>query len=366
MSQSVFKPIPRVVETVYGPRIHIGRISLLLMILLLALVGLFMLSLTVGSVDIPVDQILRVLTGSEAEKESWTSIILKFRLPKAITAVLVGAALSVSGLMMQTFFRNPLADPYILGVSSGASLGVGLVVLTVGTTGGTVLAGIGFIGDVSLALAASLGAGLSMLVVLFVAQRVNNGTTILILGLMFGYMASALVSLLIYFSQPQLIQAYMNWGFGTFGGVTWSHIVIFAPVVIVSLTASFGLAKSLNALLLGEVYAKSMGLDVQWVRTAIVVITGLLAGTITAFCGPVGFLGVAVPHLCRGLFRSPDHRLLIPASILLGGVVALLAAIIAEVPGSNLILPVNAVTALFGAPVVIWVILKQRKRQKPF
>lgn len=365
MSQSILKSMPR--ETAYPPlaRVQPQRMTVLLLALTGALIGLFLLSLAIGSVDIPVEQIMTVLLGGEAEKTSWTNIVLKFRLPKAITAVLAGAALAVSGLMMQTFFRNPLAEPYILGISSGASLGVALVVLSVGA-GGTMLAGVGLSGDISLAAAASLGAGLTMLLVLAVAQHIQNSTTILILGLMFGYITSALVSLLIYFSVPELIQAYLTWGFGTFGGVTWSQLVILAPVVIVGLAGSFALSKSLNALLLGEIYAKSMGLNVRQVRIGVVLMTGLLAGTITAFCGPIGFLGIAVPHLCRGLFQSADHRVLIPASMLMGGVLALMAAIIAEVPGSNLILPVNAVTALFGAPIVIWVILRGRNTQKAF
>ncbi|MBZ0292285.1 MAG: iron ABC transporter permease, partial [Anaerolineae bacterium] len=310
--------------------------------------------------------IITVLTGGQAEKDAWTNIVLKFRLPKALTAVLAGAALSASGLMMQTFFHNPLADPFILGISSGASLGVALVVLSVGTAGGAVLAGIGFVGDFGLALAAGIGAALTMMLVLLVARRVRSATTLLILGLMFGYMTSAIVSFLIYFTIPERVQAYINWGFGTFGGVTWGQLTVLAPAVIVGLVVAFALAKPLNALLLGENYARSMGLNLNRARFAIVLATGVLAGVVTAFCGPIGFIGVAVPHLCRGLFNSSDHRLLIPATVLMGAIVALLAAFVAEVPGSNIVLPVNAVTALFGAPVVIWVILRQRSLQKTF
>lgn len=340
--------------------------ALLLLGLLALLVSIFLLSLAFGSVNIPLEQIIIVLTGGQAEREAWTNIILKFRLPKALTALLAGAALSASGLMMQTFFHNPLADPFILGISSGASLGVALVVLSAGTAGGVLLAGLGFVGDFGLALAAGSGAGITMLLVLLVARRVRSTTTLLILGLMFGYMTAALVSFLIYFTIPERVQAYINWGFGTFGGVTWSQLVVLAPAVIIGLLITLTLSKSLNALLLGENYARSMGLNLNLTRIFIVVATGILAGSVTAFCGPIGFVGVAVPHLCRGLFNSSDHRLLTPATILMGGTVALLAAFIAEVPGSNLVLPVNAVTALLGAPIVIWVILRQRSLQKTF
>lgn len=339
---------------------------LLLLGLLLVLIAVFLLALAVGSVSIPLDQIITVLLGGEADREAWANIILKFRLPKALTAVLAGAALSVSGLMMQTFFHNPLADPFILGISSGASLGVALVVLSTGTAGGVLLAGLGFTGDFGLALAAGGGAALTMLLVLFVSRHVRSTTTLLILGLMFGYMTSAIVSFLIYFTIPERVQSYINWGFGTFGGVTWNQLVILAPAVVAGLALAFLLAKPLNALLLGENYARSMGLNLGRARLGIVLITGALAGVVTAFCGPIGFIGVAVPHLCRSLLNSSDHRLLIPASCLLGGVVALLAALLAEVPGSSIVLPLNAVTALFGAPIVIRVILRQGSLQKIF
>ncbi len=276
----------------------------LLIVLLALLIGAFLLSLALGSVSIPLNEIIRVLLGGSASRASWTAIILKFRLPKALTAALAGAALGVSGLQMQTLFRNPLVDPYVLGISSGASLGVALVVLTIGTSGSLLLAGVSVLGDASLAVAASIGSALVLAVVLLVAQRIQSSVTLLILGLMFGYAISAFVSLLLYFSIADRIQAYTNWTFGSFGGVTWGQMGIFAPTLLIGLGLAFFLSKPLNALLLGETYARSMGLNVRRARLWIIASTALLAGGVTAFCGPIGFLGIAVPHLCRSLFNT--------------------------------------------------------------
>jgi iron complex transport system permease protein len=369
MSEAVYKPIPRPADYAQDtalPRLNLGLRPALLLVLLVGLVGMFLLSLSIGSVSIPFDQIVTVLLGGEAERTSWTNIVLKFRLPKATTAMLAGAALGVSGLMMQTFFRNPLADPFVLGISSGASLGVALVVLSAGTVGGTLLAGFGLAGDLLLASAAALGSGATMFVVLLVAGRVQSSMTLLILGLMMGYLVSAAVSLLLYFAIPERIQAYISWTFGSFGGVTWEQMPIMAGGVLIGLVIALGLTKSLNALLLGEGYARSLGMNVGLTRVAIVSATAILAGTVTAFCGPIGFVGIAVPHLCRSLFNTSDHRVLVPGTILMGAIIALVAALIAEVPGNNLILPLNAVTALIGAPVVIAVILRRRNLQQSF
>ncbi|MEO1669023.1 MAG: iron ABC transporter permease [Chloroflexota bacterium] len=369
MSESLYKPIPRPADYVDDdalPRLNLGLRPLLLIVLLGGLLVMFLLSLSIGSVSIPFDQIMTVLLGREAERTSWTNIVLKFRLPRATTAMLAGAALGVSGLMMQTFFRNPLAGPFVLGISSGASLGVALVVLSAGTAGGTLLAGFGLTGDLLLTSAAALGAGATMFVVLLVAGRVQSSMTLLILGLMMGYLVSAAVSLLLYFAIPERIQAYIGWTFGSFSGVTWDQMPILAGGVLVGLVIALGLTKSLNALLLGEGYARSLGMNVGLTRIAVVGATALLAGTVTAFCGPIGFVGIAVPHLCRSLFNTSDHRVLVPGTILMGAIVALVAALIAEVPGNNLILPLNAVTALIGAPVVIAVILRRRNLQQSF
>lgn len=348
------------------PRLNLGIRWLPLFLMLIALVFVFFLVLLMGSVKIPLSDIFAVLVGGEASKSSWTTIILQFRLPKATTAILAGSALAVSGLMMQTFFRNPLAGPFILGVSSGASLGVAIVVLTIGTVGGAVIAGLGLMGDLALASAAGIGAGVTMLIVLLIAHRVRNSMTLLILGLMFGYFTSAVVSLLLYFSIPEQIKVYIQWTFGTFGGTTWNQLAIFAPLVVFGLIATFAMSKALNALLLGDTYARSMGLNVQQAQIVIIALTAILAGAVTAFCGPIGFIGIAVPHLCRSLLGTSDHRALIPATILMGGIVALLAALIAELPGSQIVLPLNAVTSLIGAPVVMWVILRRQNLNKTF
>lgn len=241
-----------------------------------------------------------------------------------------------------------------------------LVVLSAGTVAGTTLTMITLSSHLSMAAAASLGAGLVMGLVLLIARRVENPVTLLIVGMMMGYFTSAMVSLLLYFSIAEQIQAYINWTFGSFSSVTWGQIRVFAPLLLIGLVIALASAKALNALLLGETYARSMGLNVGLARLAILISTALLAGTVTAFCGPIGFIGMAVPHLCRSLLGSSDHRLLIPTTILMGAIVALCAALIAEMPGSRLVLPLNAVTALIGAPVVLWVILRQRNIHKAF
>jgi iron complex transport system permease protein len=365
MAQPILKSVPRIEDYQAMPRLNLGIKPLVLAGMLVALLGIFLLMLALGSVNIPLDQTIRVLMGGEPDRASWANIILKVRLPKAITATLAGAALSVSGLMMQTLFRNPLAASDVLGINSGASLGVALVVLSTGV-GGSLLAGVSFVSDLSLAAAAMIGSGLTLAIILFIARQVENSLTLLILGLMIGSLTFALVSLLIYFSIPERIQAYINWGFGSFGGVTWSQIPILTTAILAGLLLSWAFSKNLNTLLLGETYAISLGLNVRRARLLIIVATALLTGAVTAFCGPVSFIGIAVPHLCRSLLNTSDHRVLVPGTILMGAVVALIVALIAEMPGNTIILPLNAVMALFGAPVVIWIILRQRNVQKAF
>ena len=369
MTEATYKPIPRPADYAKpkaAPRLDLGLRPWLLVALVGALIMIFLVNLAVGSVHIPLQQIITVLLGGEADRASWTNIVLKFRLPKATTAALAGAGLGVSGLMMQTFFRNPLAGPFVLGISSGASFGVALVVLSTGTVGGVLLAGVGLSGDLLLATAAAAGSGLTLLLVLLVAGRVQNSMTLLILGLMTGYMVSAVVSMLLYFAIPERIQAYVSWTFGSFGGVTWDQMPILGGGVVIGLVIALILTKSLNALLLGEGYARSLGVNVGRTRVLVIVATAFLAGTVTAFCGPIGFVGIAVPHLCRSLFNTSDHRILMPGTILTGAIVALIASLIAEVPGDSLVLPLNAVTALIGSPVVISVILRQRNLQQSF
>jgi iron complex transport system permease protein len=324
----------------------------------LALVGVFFLNLALGSVRIPLSEVAAVLTGGESTKSSWTYIVLAFRLPKALTAVLAGAALAVSGLQMQTLFRNPLADPYILGINAGASLGVALVVLATGAATGF-LSNVGLLGDLSLIVAAIAGASLVTGLVIIAARWLRHAMTLLILGLMLGYATGAVVSILIYFSVPEQIQAYITWTFGSFGGVTDRQLALLAPVIGGGLLLAWLLTKPLNALLLGEAYARSMGANVRRIRFGLIAGTSVLAGAVTAFCGPIAFLGVAIPHLCRALLRTSDHRILTPATMLMGALVALLADLVASVPGSRTILPLNAVTALLGAPVVVWIVLRR-------
>jgi iron complex transport system permease protein len=341
-----------------GPAALLGALGLVLG-------AAFLLNLAFGSVRIPLPEVIAVLAGQEASKESWTYIILSFRLPKACTALLAGAALAVSGLQMQTLFRNPLADPYILGVSAGASLGVALVVLASGAATGF-LSSVGLVGDLSLIGAAVVGAGGVSALVMVVARRLQQAMTLLILGLMMSYATAALVSILIYFSVPEQIQAYITWTFGSFGGGTHRQLLLLAPLIGAGLLLAGLLVKPLNALLLGEHYARSMGVNVGRVRFWMIAGTSLLAGVVTAFCGPIGFLGVAVPHLCRALLHSSDHRLLVPATLLLGATIALLADLVAGLPGSSTVLPLNAVTALLGAPVVVWIILGRGRSRSPF
>ncbi len=332
--------------------------------ILLALLGaLLLLSLALGSASIPFDQILRVLLSGEADQPAWTHIVLKFRLPKTLTAIFAGMALGVSGLLMQTYFRNPLAEPFVLGVSSGASLGVALVVLTSGVAGGALLDGLGLAGDLLMTAAAGLGAAVTMLLVLLVAVRIQSSVSLLIMGLMFGYLVAATVSLLLYFALPERIQAYINWTFGSFSGVTNEQLPVLAVIVLAGLLLAAALTKALNALLLGEEYARSLGANLKRTRIGIVLATALLVSAVTAFCGPIAFIGIAVPHLARGLLASADHRLLLPGTCLAGACVALCASLIAELPGNNLVLPLNVVTALMGAPVVMLVVLRQARGQ---
>ncbi|MBC6480710.1 MAG: iron ABC transporter permease [Hormoscilla sp. GM7CHS1pb] len=329
------------------------RALILLTILLGLLLTSFCLNLAMGSVRIPLAQILTILLGYQPAKATWSSIIFKFRLPQALTAALAGAALSVSGLQMQTLFANPLAGPFVLGINAGASLGVALVVLTVNNQG--------IFGDLGLTVAASLGSTLVLLLAIAVAQRVRNSTTLLIFGLMFGYATNAIVTIALHFSITEQIQSYLRWTFGSFGGVTWSQMPIFAPTILIGLALAYLLSKNLNLLLLGESQASSLGLNLQHSRFGIIVSAAMLAGTVTAFCGPIAFLGVAVPHLCRACFQTADHRVLLPATTLMGATLAISANLIARMPGSQVALPLNAVTALIGAPVVSWVILRQQR-----
>ncbi|MCE2433839.1 MAG: iron ABC transporter permease [Candidatus Latescibacteria bacterium] len=344
-----------------GPRHAVIMLGLFLLLLVA-----FGLSLSLGSVHIPLAGLFGILTGEEVSSPAWAIIVHTIRLPKAITAVLAGAALSVSGLQMQTLFRNPLADPFVLGISAGASLGVAIVVLTVGAVGSVLIAGMGFLGDLSLAVAAIIGAATVLGCVLLVSRSVQSVMTLLILGLMFGYATGAFVSILIYFSVPEQIQSYILWTFGSFGSVTWRQMPVLISAIFFGLLLAFLCIKPLNALLLGENYARSMGLNVKRIRLWILISASILAGATTAFCGPIAFLGLAVPHLCRSLLHTSDHRVLMPAVTCLGATLALLSDLIAHLPGSQFVLPLNAVTSLIGAPIVIWFILHRKNLGQAF
>ncbi|WKV12857.1 iron ABC transporter permease [Marivirga harenae] len=328
--------------------------------LLIPLLGiLFVFSISFGSVYIPFENIIGVLVGNMAQDHPEYHIVLSYRLPKALTIVFAGAALGFSGLQMQTLFRNPLAGPFVLGISSGASLGVAvLVLLGIGVNGALASWG--------MALSSIIGSSIILLLVVLVSIRLKDSMSLLLVGLMFGAFTSAIVSIMQYFSTADDIQNFLFWTFGATGNLSWGELMIFIPVVTTGLVLGYLQAKPLNALLMGENYAQSMGLKVQFVRLLLVVSTSILAGIVTAFCGPIAFLGLAVPHISRILFKTSNHFILIPATLLIGACLLLICDLIAQVPNYDLILPINAVTSLFGAPVVIWLILKRKNISKNF
>ncbi len=324
-------------------------------------VGVAIAGLALGSVPLPVSEVLAGLFGGDVPTVT-EAILFDVRMTRTITALLVGAALGVTGLMMQTLFRNPLADPYVLGVSSGASLGVALVVLVVGGTayGTTFTSGLGVSGDVLAILAAAGGSAVTMLIVIAVGRFVRSSNTLLLMGVMLGYLVSSLVTIMLANAQPEAIAQFTRWGFGSYQGVTWSNLKVLAPVLIVFLLLSLPMAKGLNVLLLGERYAETMGVNIKVLRMLIVLVSAVLAGASTAFCGPISFLGMALPHLTRSILGTSNHRLLIPGVILVGGCLALTAEILAQLPGNG-VLPLNAVNAALGAPVVIYILLRRSK-----
>jgi len=329
-----------------------SRSLILFIALSLLALGLFLADLAWGSIHISLSEIISVFFGKGAEGIN-SEILLNFRLPKAITAVLAGASLSVAGLMMQTLFRNPLADPYILGVSSGASLGVALVMMA------AAFLPVAFVSSGwALIAAAIIGASIVLVLVVGVSFKVNNAVSLLIVGIMFGTIASSFVSVLQNFSNPDAIKLFVMWTFGSLSAVTWNYMTVLLPVVLVGLGLAFYLQKKLDGLLLGENYARGLGISITKTRFLIVLATGLLAGGITAFTGPIAFVGVAIPHIARGVFRTSLHRILLPACVLLGASLLLVCDIISQMPTYTL--PINTISALFGAPIIIWIILKRR------
>lgn len=337
-------------------------VTLYILLLAFSIGVLFLLNLFLGSVDIPFRSIWNILWGmDEGESVIWQNIIWKSRVPQALTAMVAGAGLAVSGLQMQTVFRNPLAGPSVLGISSGASLGVAFVVLLSGSIGGIALSRLGFMGEIALTMAAIIGALSIMALIVYVSQKVHGNVTLLIIGVMIGYVANAVIGVLKFFSVEEDIRAYVIWGLGSFARVSGNQMMVFVCIMAVLLPLSFLLIKTLNLLLLGDAYARNLGLNIKRARLQVIACSGVLVAIVTAYCGPITFLGLAVPHLCRGIFRSSDHRILMPASLLAGAALALLCNLIARMPGFEGALPVNSVTALVGAPVVVSVLFKKRR-----
>ena len=318
----------------------------------------FLVNISLGSVSIPLKSIFGSLFGT-IDNTTWYVIVTDFRLPKAITAILVGSGLGISGLLMQTLFRNPLAGPFVLGISSGASLGVALVILGSGLFGGLFASAL--ISKWSIVIAASLGSFLVLLAVLAVSSKVRDTMAILIIGLMFGSITAAVVSVLSYFSSAEQLQQYIFWGFGSLSNLSWEELLIFFGIYAFGIILSIASIKGLNSLLLGDNYAKSLGVNLKQSRLIIILATSLIAGTVTAFAGPIAFIGLAIPHLTRQIFKTSNHKVLLPAVFLFGAIVMLICDSIAQIPASDYTLPINAITALVGAPVVIWLLVRQRK-----
>ena len=330
---------------------------ILITLLIIVLLGV---SLLVGAVDIPVDKVIDIILGKDSGKPSWDYIVLQSRLPQALTAMLCGSSLAISGLMLQTAFRNPLAGPSVFGINSGASLGVALVMLYLG---GSITAGaFSLTGFFAVLAAAFVGAMAVMLVIFLFSTVVKDNVMLLIIGIMIGYIASSAISLLNFFATEEGVQSYMVWGLGNFGGVSMKQMPAFAIVSVIGLACSLLFIKPLNALLLGEKYARNLGVNTQMLRNNLLLVTGLLTAISTAFCGPVSFIGLAVPHIARMILNTDNHKSLMPATILTGAAVAMICNIITVLPGNAGIIPLNAVTPLMGAPVIIYVIITQKNK----
>ncbi len=330
-------------------------------ILLISIVVLVVINLLLGTVRIPVGEVCSILMGAGSESEIWTNIVISSRLPQVLTAIVAGAGLAVSGLQMQTVFRNPLAGPSVLGISNGSALGVAFVVLLSGKIGGVALSRLGYLGDAAMSVAAIVGALAVMLLIVWISQKVKGNVTLLIIGVMIGYLANAIIGVLKFLSPEEDVKSFVVWGLGSFSRVSGDEMVLFVVLMCILLPISFLLVKPMNMLLLGERYAANLGLNVQRARMLIIVCSGVLVAIVTAYCGPIMFIGLAVPHLARALFRTSDHRVLLPATALCGAALALVCNFIARMPGFEGALPVNSVTALVGAPVIAAVLFGRRK-----
>lgn len=332
-------------------------------IILVSIVVFFLLNLILGTISIPLRSIWNIIWSMGDEPVIWQNIVWKSRFPQTITALFAGAGLAISGLQMQTVFKNPLAGPSELGISSGASLGVALMILLSGSLGGVALSKVGFFGEVAISFAAIVGAFAVMAIIIAVSQRIRGNVILLIIGVMIGYIANAIIGVLKFFSNDEDVRAYVIWGLGSFSKVSGDQVYTFASIMLVLIPLSFLLIKTLNLMLLGESYARNLGLNIKRSRLFVITCSCVLTAIITAYCGPIVFLGLAVPHLCRTIFHTSDHRILMPAVTLTGASLSLFCNLIARMPGMEGALPINSVTALIGAPIVIWVLFGKRKNE---
>ncbi len=323
----------------------------------------FILNLVLGTISIPVGSVWNILFGIKEESIIWENIIWKSRFPQTITALVAGAGLSISGLQMQTLFRNPLAGPSELGISSGASLGVAFIILLSGSVGGTALIKMGLFGEIAISIAAVAGALAIMIIIITISRFVRGNVILLIIGVMIGYISTAIIGVLKFFSNDEDVRAYVIWGLGSFSKVSGNQVYTFVGIMIVLIPLSFLLIKTLNLMLLGDGYARNLGLNVKRARLYVIVCSCIITAIVTAYCGPIVFLGLAVPHLCRTIFVSSDHRILMPAVTLTGASLALFCNLVARMPGFEGALRINSVTALIGAPIVISVLFGKRKNE---
>ncbi len=331
-----------------------------ILMLLAAIAVLLVVNVLIGTVHIPVGEVCRILMGG-GHNEIWTNIVLSSRLPQALTAIMAGAGLAVSGLQMQTVFRNPLAGPSVLGISNGSALGVAIVVLLSGQLGGVALSRLGYYGEAAMSIAAIVGAMAVLLLIMWVAQKVKGHVTLLIIGVMIGYLANAVIGVLKFLAPEEDVKAFVVWGLGSFSRVSGDEMLLFVLLMCILLPLACLLVKPMNLLLLGDRYAANLGLNIKRSRMLVIISSGVLVAIVTAYCGPIMFIGLAVPHLARAIFRTSDHRILMPATAFCGSALALLCNLIARMPGFEGALPVNSVTALVGAPVIAMVIFRRRK-----
>lgn len=340
------------------------RVWISIVLLVVATIVLFVLNLLFGSVSIPLNATIDILLGNSEQSEVWRNIIIESRLPQAITALLSGAALAVSGLILQTYFRNPLAEPSVLGISSGASMGVALTILMPGFVVNALDNSMFAFQNISIILAAMVGAGLVLVLILSLMSQIRDTAMILVAGIMISAVASSFIGIMNIFTRSESLHQFAVWGMGSFGMVTQRHLLYFVPVILIGLGLSMLLGKSLNTLQLGEKMAQHLGLNIKKARLSIILVSGLLTAVVTAYCGPIAFIGIAIPHLIKLIFRTSNHAVLLPAVMIGGAICALLCNLIAKLPGLDDTIPINAITALFGAPVVIWIIVRRNRKIK--